>query len=57
MTIPSDANQHLELDLVSDTLADSWRFRALYVIDFSRECLASVAENAIFGEPVPRDLD
>ena len=47
MTIPQGANQRWSLDFVSDALLDSRRFRILCVIDdFSRECLATVVEEA-----------
>ena len=43
---------------MSDALADSRRFRILCVIDdFSRECLATVADNSISGERVTSELD
>ena len=58
MTIPQDANQRWSLDFVSDTLTDGRRFRILCVIDdFSRECLATVADNSLSGERVARELD
>jgi putative transposase len=58
MTIPQDANQRWSLDFVSDTLTDGRRFRILCVIDdFSRECLATVADNSLSGERVTRELD
>jgi len=58
MAIPQEPNQRWSLDFVSDALADSRRFRILCVIDdFSRECLATVADNSISGERVTRELD
>jgi putative transposase len=58
MTIPQDANQRWSLDFVSDTLTDGRRFRILCVIDdFSRECLATIADNSLSGERVARELD
>lgn len=58
MAIPQQANQRWSLDFVSDALADGRRFRVLCVIDdFSRECLAAVADNSISGERVVRELD
>ena len=48
MTVPQGINQRWSLDFVSDALADSRRFRILAVIDdFSRECLALVADNSL----------
>ena len=50
MTIPQGSNQRWSLDFVSDSLVDGRRFRILCVIDdFSRECLATVADNSISG--------
>ena len=58
MTIPQDRNQRWSLDFVSDALVDGRRFRILCVIDdFSRECLATVADNSISGVRVARELD
>lgn len=58
MTIPQGANQRWSLDFVSDALLDSRRFRILCVIDdFTRECLATVADNSISGIRVVRELD
>lgn len=58
MAIPQDPNQRWSLDFVSDTLVDGRRFRILCVIDdFSRECLAAIADNSISGERVARELD
>jgi len=58
MTIPQGANQRWSLDFVSDALLDSRRFRILCVIDdFTRECLATVADNSISGIRVARELD
>jgi putative transposase len=58
MTLPQGINQRWSLDFVSDALADSRRFRILAVIDdFSRECLALVADNSLSGIRVARELD
>ena len=58
MTIPQGTNQRWSLDFVSDSLIDGRRFRILCVIDdFSRECLATVADNSISGVRVARELD
>lgn len=58
MAIPQGSNQRWSLDFVSDSLVDGWRFRILCVIDdFSRECLATVADNSISGVRVVRELD
>lgn len=58
MTIPQGSNQRWSLDFVSDSLVDGRPFRILCVIDdFSRECLATVADNSISGVRVARELD
>ena len=58
MAIPQEANQRWSLDFVSDALGDGRKFRVLCVIDdFSRECLATVANNSLSGERVTRELD
>lgn len=58
MAIPQEPNQRWSLDFVSDSLIDGRRFRILCVIDdFSRECLATVADNPISGVRVARELD
>ena len=58
MAIPQDPNQRWSLDFVSDALVDGRRFRILCVIDdFSRECLAAIADSSISGERVARELD
>jgi putative transposase len=58
MAVPQGINQRWSLDFVSDALVDSRRFRILTVIDdFSRECLALVADNSLSGSRVGRELD
>ena len=58
MTIPQGANQRWSLDFVSDALADGRRFRVLAVVDdFTRECLALVADTSLSGARVARELD
>ena len=45
------------LDFVSDSLACGRRFRILCVVDdFSRECLALVADTSLSGARVAREL-
>jgi putative transposase len=57
MALPQGINQRWSLDFVSDALADGRRFRILAVIDdFSRECLALVADNSLSGIRVAREL-
>ena len=58
MTVPQGPNQRWSLDFVSDALVCSRRFRILAVVDdFSRECLALVADNSLSGHRVARELD
>lgn len=58
ITAPAGPNQRWSLDFVSDTLIDSRRFRMLAVVDdFTRECLALVADTSISGARVGRELD
>src|SRR5271166_3481776 len=58
MKLPHAVNQRWSLDFVSDTLADGRRFRILCVVDdFSRECLATVADTSLSGVRVVRELD
>jgi putative transposase len=58
MAIPQGANQRWSLDIASDALLDSRRFRFLCIIDdFTRECLATVLDNSLSGVRVARELD
>jgi putative transposase len=58
MALPQGPNQRWSLDFVSDTLADGRRFRVLVVVDdFTRECLALVADISLSGRRVVRELD
>ena len=58
MAVPDGPNQRWSLDFASDTLADGRRFRILCVLDdFSRECLALVADTSLSGKRVARELD
>ena len=58
MTVPQAANQRWSLDFASDVLDDGRRFRVLVIVDdFSRECLALVADNSLSGNRVARELD
>jgi putative transposase len=57
MTIPQGPNQRWSLDFVSDSFICGRRFRILCVVDdFSRECLALVADTSISGDRVAREL-
>lgn len=58
MVVPDGPNQRWSLDFVSDAFTDSRRFRILCVIDdFSRECLALLADTSLSGARVARELD
>ena len=58
MAIPQVANQRWSLDFLSDAFADGRRFRILAVVDdFTRECLALVADTSLPGLRVTRELD
>ena len=58
MTIPQGANQSWSLDFASDALTDGRRLRILIVVDdFTRECLALVADTSLSGVRVARELD
>ncbi len=55
---PRATNHRWSLDFVSDTLADGRRFRILCIVDdFSRECLATVADTSLSGVRVVRELE
>lgn len=58
MTIPQGPNQRWSLDFVTDSLTDGRRFRMLAVVDdFTRECLALVADTSLSGRRVARELN
>jgi putative transposase len=58
LEMPLVANQRWSLDFVSDQLTDGRRFRILTVIDnYTRECLALVADTSLSGARVARELD
>jgi len=58
MTIPQGANQRWSLDFLSDAFTDGRRFRILAVVDdFTRECLALVADTSLPGLRVVRELE
>ena len=58
MLVPDQANQRWSLDFVSDAFTDGRRFRVLAIVDdFSRECLALVADTSLSGHRVTRELD
>jgi putative transposase len=58
MAIPQEPNQRWSLDFLSDAFVDGRRFRILAVVDdFSRECLALVADTSLPGLRVVRELE
>jgi len=57
LLLPDGPNQRWSLDFVSDTLTCSRRFRILCVVDdYTRECLALVADRSLLGARVGRKL-
>lgn len=58
MAIPQAPNQRWSLDFLSDAFAEGRRFRILAVVDdFTRECLALVADTSLPGLRVVRELE
>jgi putative transposase len=58
MARPQGPNQRWSLDFLSDAFADGRRFRILAIVDdFTRECLALVADTSLPGMRVGRELD
>lgn len=58
MVLPSRANERWSLDFVSDAFTVGRRFRVLAVVDdYSRECLALVADTSLSGMRMTRELD
>jgi transposase InsO family protein len=58
MQLPTGPSKRWSLDFVADTFGVSRRFRILAVIDdFTRECLALVADTSLCGRRVARELD
>ena len=58
LVMPATVNQRWSVDFASDTLADGRRFRILCMVDdFSRECLALVADTSLSGQRVARELE
>ncbi|MBP2448861.1 transposase InsO family protein [Rhizobium leguminosarum] len=52
------ANERWSLDFVSDAFTDGRRFRVLAVVDdFTRECLALVADTSLSGRRLAREFD
>jgi len=58
LPLPGGPNQRWSLDFVHDQMTDSRRLRILAVVDdYTRECLALVADTSISGIRVARELD
>lgn len=58
MLVPEAVNRRWSLDFVSDAFTDGRRFQVLAIVDdFSRECLALVADTSLSGLRVARELD
>ena len=58
MPIPNGPGERWSLDFLADTFGDVRRFRILAVIDdYTRECLALIADTSISGARVARELD
>ena len=58
MLVPGRANARWSLDFVSDTFTDRRRFRVLAVVDdYTRECLALIADTSLSGLRFVRELD
>jgi putative transposase len=58
IALPAGPNERWSLDFVSDSFTDGRRFRALAIVDdFTRECLALVADTSLSGTRVARELD
>jgi len=58
MPVPDGPSKRWSLDFVSDVFGPARRFRMLNVIDdYTRECLALVADTSLSGPRVARELD
>lgn len=58
MEMPDGATQRWSLDFVNDAFTDGRRFRILTVVDdFTKECVALVADTSLSGLRVTRELD
>jgi putative transposase len=58
IALPQGPNQRWSLDFASDAFNDGRRFRILAIVDdFTRECLALVADTSLPGLRVVRELD
>lgn len=58
LALPSRPNERWSVDVVSDAFTDGRRFLVLAVVDdFTRECLALVADTSLSGLRLARELD
>lgn len=58
ITLPNHVNERWSLDFVSDAFTDGRRFRVLAVVDdYSRECLALIADTSLSGYRMARELN
>lgn len=58
LVLPQGANQRWSMDFLHDQFSDGRRFRILAIVDdFTRECLALVADTSLSGLRVGRVLD
>src|SRR5262249_52765101 len=58
LALPQGPNQRWSMDFLHDQLSDGRRFRILAIVDdFTRECLALVADTSLSGLRVRRALD
>jgi putative transposase len=58
IAVAQGANQRWSIDFASDALSDGRRFRILTIVDdFTRECLALIADTSLSGLRVVRELD
>jgi len=58
MPVPDGPSKRWSLDFVSDVFGPARRFRMLCIIDdYTRECLALVADTSLSGARVARELD
>src|SRR5258708_3896540 len=53
-----EGSERRRIDFASDALSDGRRFRILTIVDdFTRECLALIADTSLSGLRVVRELD
>ena len=58
VAVPQASNDRWSLDFASDCLDQGRRFRILVIVDdFTRECLAAIADTSISGARLARELD